>query len=68
MALDEAIAADAIDEALIRQKSAEAAAVDADVARRARARPRRSVPDPDRRSEGAAEDDAGSDEEHADRT
>jgi len=32
MALDEAIIADAIDEAAIRQKSAEAAAVDADVA------------------------------------
>jgi periplasmic protein CpxP/Spy len=32
MALDNAISADAIDEALIRQKSAETAAVDADVA------------------------------------
>ena len=32
VALDEAIAADAVDEALIRQKSAEASAVDADVA------------------------------------
>jgi Spy/CpxP family protein refolding chaperone len=32
MALDDAISADAVDEAAIRQKSAEAAAVDADVA------------------------------------
>ena len=32
MALDEAIGADTINEALIRQKSAEAAAVDADAA------------------------------------
>ncbi len=32
LALDDAIAADTVDEALIRQKSAEAAAVDADVA------------------------------------
>jgi Spy/CpxP family protein refolding chaperone len=32
MALGDAIAADAVDEALIRQKSAEAAAIDADVA------------------------------------
>lgn len=32
VALDEAIAADAVDEALIRQKSAEASAVDADAA------------------------------------
>jgi len=39
MALDDAISADTLDEALIRQKSAEAAAVDADAAvARARAR------------------------------
>ena len=56
VALDEAITADTVDEALIRQKSAEVAAVDADMAV-ARAHAHAEVlPDPDRRSADAAEE------------
>ena len=63
LALDDAITADTVDEAMIRQKAADAAAVDADMAV-ARAHAHAEVLQIlTRGSEGTAQDDAGGDEE-----